>query len=78
MARILWSSTFRISKPLPQLRSETRGIARRSSGRFQLQQAITFDPCIVAGIRGYLCVRIVEILVLVPSIHQSDRRFVAN
>jgi hypothetical protein len=78
MTGILSGSPFWILKPRPRSRSETPGIARRSSGRFQLQRAITFDPCVVGGIRGYRCVRLVESIVLVPSIHRSTRRFVLS
>jgi hypothetical protein len=78
MAGILSSSPFRNSKPHPQIWSETLGIARRSSGRFQLRRAITFDSCVVDGIRGYCCVRLVESFILVSSIHRSDPQFDLN
>jgi hypothetical protein len=76
MAGILSSSPYRILKPLSQFRSEISGIACRSSGRFQLRQAITFYPSIVSRIRGHRCVRLVKSLVPVPSIRRSDRRFI--
>jgi hypothetical protein len=78
MAGILSSSPFRISKSHPHSRSETPGIARRSSGQFQLQRAITFDTCIVGGIWGYRCVCRVERFVSMLSIHRSDQWFVVN
>jgi hypothetical protein len=82
MAGILSSSPFQNSKPHPQIRSETPGIARRSSGQFQLQRqlrrAITFDQCVVGGIQGHHCVRLIEIFVPVPLICRSDQRFVPN
>jgi hypothetical protein len=82
MAGILSSSPFQNSKPHPQIRSETPGIARRSSGQFQLQRqlrrAITFDHCVVGGIQGHHCVRLIEIFVPVPLICRSDQRFVPN
>jgi hypothetical protein len=65
---ILSSSPFQNSKTHPQIRSETPGIARRSLERFQLRRAITFDPCIVSGIRGYRCIRLIESFVSVPLI----------
>jgi hypothetical protein len=82
MAGNLSSSPFKILKPIPKFRSETPGIARRSSGWFQLRrqlrQAITFNPCVVGGIRGCRCVCLVESFVLVLSIRRSDLRFVVN
>jgi hypothetical protein len=44
----------------------------------QLRRAITFDPCVVSGIRGYRCICLVERFVPVPSIHRSNRRFIPN
>jgi hypothetical protein len=78
MTGILSSSPFWILKPRQQSRSETLGIARQSSRRFQLQRAITFNPCVVGEIRGYRCVRLVESIVSVPSIRRSNRRFVLS
>jgi hypothetical protein len=86
MAGILSSISFQISKPLPQFRSETPGIARRSSEWFQLQwqlrrqlrRAFTFDPCVIGRIWGYRCVHLVESFVLMLLICRSDRRFVVN
>jgi hypothetical protein len=40
-------------KQFLQIRSLAPGIARRSSEWFQLRWAITLNPCIVCGIRGY-------------------------
>jgi hypothetical protein len=76
MAIILLSIPFWNSKPHPQSRSKNPEIARRSSGWFQLRRAITFDPCVVDGIWGYRCVRIIEGFVPVPSIRRFDWRFV--
>jgi hypothetical protein len=78
MAGIFSSSPFQNSKPHPQIHSETLGIAPRSSGRFQLRRAITFDLCVISGIRGYRYVRLIESFILVPSIHLSDQQFVLN
>jgi hypothetical protein len=45
---------------------------------FQLRQAITFDLCVVSGIRGYRCICLIERFVPVPSIRRSNRRFIPN
>ena len=70
------SSPFQNTKPFLQIRSLAPGIARRSSGRFQLRRqlrrAITPNPCIVCGIRGYRCVRLVEGFVAARSVHRLD------
>jgi hypothetical protein len=82
MDRILSSSRFQISKPLPRFRSESPEIAHRRSGRFQLERqfrrAITFAPCVVGGIHGYRCFRLVEIFALALSIRWIDLRFAIN
>jgi hypothetical protein len=61
-------SPFQVSKP--------PGIARQSSGWFQLrrqlQRVITFNPCVVSEIREYRCVCLVEGFVPVLLIHLSD------
>jgi hypothetical protein len=78
MAGIFSSSPFQISKRFLQVRSTTQGIARRSSGRFQLRQAITFNPCDVGEIRGYHYVCLVESFILVLLVHQFDHWFEVN
>jgi hypothetical protein len=50
----------------------------RSLGRLHLRGEITFDPCVISGIRGYHYVCLIESFVLVPSIRRSDQRFVPN
>jgi hypothetical protein len=47
MGGTLSSNPFQISKLFPQFRSIIPGIARRSSGRFQLRRASTFNLCVV-------------------------------
>jgi hypothetical protein len=78
----LSSSPFQILKPFPQIRSTIPGIARRSSGRFQLrrqlQRVITFNPCVISEIREYRCVRLIEGFLSVLSIHLSDLRSTVN
>jgi hypothetical protein len=78
MAGILSPSLFQISKPFPQIRSTIPEIAHRISRWFLLRRAITFNPCVAGKIREYCCVHIVEVFVLVLSIHQSDLRFTVN
>jgi hypothetical protein len=64
MSGFISSSPFQNTKRFLQIQSLAPGIARRSSGRFQLRRqirrAITPNPCIVCRIRGYRCVRLVE------------------
>jgi hypothetical protein len=78
MAGILSSRPFWILKPHPQSRSETPGIARRSSEQFQLWRVITIDPCVAGEIRGYRCVRLVEGFISVHLIRRSERWFTVN
>jgi hypothetical protein len=82
MAGTLSSSHFQILKPFPPIRSTNPRIARRSSRGFhlerQLRRAITFNSCVVGGIRGYRYIRIIESFVPMPSIRRSDCTFVAN
>jgi hypothetical protein len=70
------SSPFQNTKRFLQIQSLAPGIARRSSGRFQLRRqlrrAITPNPCIVCGIRGYCCVCLVEGFVGACSVCRSD------
>jgi hypothetical protein len=74
----LSSIPFQISKLFPQIRSTIPGIARRSSGRFQLRWAITFNPCVVGKIREYHYIHLVKSFVPMFSIHRSNRRFATN
>ena len=82
MTGFISSSTFQNKKRFLQIRSLAPGIARRSSGRFQLRrqfrQAITPNPCIVCRIRGYPCVRLVEGFVKARSVHRLDPRNSGN
>jgi hypothetical protein len=76
MSGFISSSPFQNTKQFLQIRSLAPGIARRSSERFQLErqlrQAITPNPCIVYGIRGYPCVRLVEGFVGAHSVCRLD------
>ena len=78
MSGFILSSPFQNTKRFPQIQSLAPGIARRSSGRFQLRRqlrrAITPNPCIVCEIRGYHCVRLVEGFVAARSVHRLDPR----
>ena len=82
MSGFISSSPFQNTKRFPQIQSLAPGIARRSSGRFQLRRqlrrAITPNPCIVCGIRGYRCVRLVEGFVAARSVHRLDPRISGN
>jgi hypothetical protein len=64
MSGFISSSPFKNTKRFLQIQSLAPGIARWSSGQFQLrrqlQRAITPNPCIVRRIRWYCCVRLVE------------------
>jgi hypothetical protein len=64
MSGFISSSPFQNTKHFLQFQSLAPGIARRSSGRFQLRRqlrrAITPKLCIVCRIREYCCVRLVE------------------
>jgi hypothetical protein len=70
-------STFQNTKPFLQIRSLAPSIARRSSERFQLRRqlrrAITPNPCIVCGIWGYRCIRLVEGFIAARSVPRSDQ-----
>jgi hypothetical protein len=74
MSGFISSSPFQNTKCFPQIQSLAPGIARRSSGRFQLRRAITPNPCIVCRIRGYRCVRLVEGFVAARSVRRLDPR----
>ena len=82
MSDFISSSPFQNTKRFFQIQSLAPGIARRSSGRFQLRRqlrrAITPNPCIVCGIRGYRCVRLVEGFVAARSVHRLDPRISGN
>jgi hypothetical protein len=82
MSGFISSSPFQNTKRFPQIQSLAPGIARRSSGRFQLRRqlrrAITPNPCIVCGIRGYRCVRLVEGFVAARSVRRLDPRISGN
>jgi hypothetical protein len=65
---------FQILKLFPQIRSTIPGIARWSLEWFQIRWPITFNLCVIGGIREYRCVRLIENFVPVLSI----RRFAAN
>jgi hypothetical protein len=75
-------SPFQNTKRFLQIQSLAPGIARRSSGRFQLRRqlrrAITPNPCIVCQIRGYRCVRLVEGFVAARSVRRLDPRIFGN
>jgi hypothetical protein len=76
------SSPFQNTKRFLQIRSLAPGIARRSSGRFQLRRqlrrAITPNSCIICRIRGYRCVRLVEGFVAARSVCRLDLRISGN
>jgi hypothetical protein len=76
MSGFISSSPSQNMKRFPQIQSLAPRIARRSSGRFQLRRqlrrAITPNPCIVCGIRGYRCVRLVEGFVAARSVRRLD------
>jgi hypothetical protein len=82
MSGFISLSPFQNTKLFLQIRSLAPGIARRSSERFQLRQqlrrAITPNPCIVCGIRGYRCVRIVEGFVGARSVCRLDPQISGN
>ena len=82
MSGFISSSPFQNTKRFPQIQSLAPGIARRSSGRFQLRRqlrrAITPNPCIVCGIRGYRCIRLVEGFVAARSVRRLDPRISGN
>jgi hypothetical protein len=72
------SSPFQNTKRFLQIQSLAPGIARRSSGRFQLRRAITPNPCIVCRIRGYRCVHLVKGFVAARSVRRLDPRISGN
>jgi hypothetical protein len=82
MSGFISSSPLQNTKRFLQIQSLAPGIARRSSGRFQLRRqlrrAITPNPCIVCGIRGYCCVRLIEGFVAVLSVRRLDPRISGN
>jgi hypothetical protein len=82
MSGFISSSPFQNTKRFLQIQSLAPGIARRSSGRLQLRRqlrrAITPNPCIVYGIRGYRCVRLVEGFVAARSVCRLDPRISSN
>jgi hypothetical protein len=82
MSGFISSSPIQNTKRFIQIQSLAPGIARRSSGRFQLRRqlrrAITPNPCIVCQIRGYRCVRLVEGFVAARSVRRLDPRIFGN
>jgi hypothetical protein len=72
------SSSFQNTKRFLQIQSLAPDIASRSSGRFQLRRAITPNPCIVCGIRGYRCVRLVKGFVAAHSVRRLDPQISDN
>jgi hypothetical protein len=82
MSDFISSSPFQNTKRFLQIQSLAPGIARRSSGRFQLRRqlrrVITPNPCIVCRIRGYCYVRLVEDFVAAPSVYRLDPRISGN
>jgi hypothetical protein len=78
MSGFISSNPFQNTKRFLQIQSIAPGIARRSSGRFQLRRAITPNPCIVCRIREYRCVRLVESLVAARSVRRLDLRISSN
>jgi hypothetical protein len=71
-------STFQSMKPFSHIQFPAPGIARRSSEWFQLQRAITPNPCIICGICGHHCICLVEGFVSVRSVRRSDPRISVN
>jgi hypothetical protein len=82
MTGFISSSPFQNMKRFLQIQSLAPGIARRSSGWFQLRRqlrrAITLNPCIVCRIRGYRCVRLVKGFVAARSVRRLDPRISSN
>jgi hypothetical protein len=82
MSDFISSSPLQNTKQFLQIRSLAPGIARRSSERLQLRRhlrrAITPNPWIVCGIRGYRCVRLVEGFVEAHSVNRLDPRISGN
>jgi hypothetical protein len=63
---------FWITKPFSQIHFPAPEIAHRSSERFQLPRAITFNPCVVGRIREYRRVRLVKGYVSVRPVRRPD------
>jgi hypothetical protein len=82
MSGFISSSPFQNTKRFLQIQSLAPGIARRSSGRFQLRRqlrrAITPNPCIACRIRGYRCVRLIEGFVAARSVRRLNPRISGN
>jgi hypothetical protein len=82
MSGFISSSPFQNTKRFLQIQSLAPGIARRSSGRFQLwrqlRRAITPTLCIISQIRGYRCVRLVEGFVAARSVRRLNTRISGN
>jgi hypothetical protein len=78
MSGFISSSPFQNTKQFLQIQYLALGIARGSSGRFQLRRAITLSPSIVCRIRGYRCVRLVEGFVTACSVHRLDPQISSN
>jgi hypothetical protein len=78
MSGFISSSQFQNTKRFLQIQFLAPDIARRSSGQFQLRRAITLNPYIVCGIRGYRCVRLVEGFVAARSVRRLDLRISGN
>jgi hypothetical protein len=78
MSGFISSNPFQSTKRFLQIQSLAPGIARRSSGRFQLRRGITPNLCIVSRIRGYRCVCLVEGFVAAHSVRRLDPRISDN
>jgi hypothetical protein len=82
MSGFISSSPFQNTKGFLQIQSLAPGIARRSSGQFQLRRqlrwAITPNPCIVCRIQGCRCIRLVEGFVAARSVRRLDPRISDN
>jgi hypothetical protein len=72
------SSTFQSTKWFPRIQFPALGIASQSLERFQIRRAITSNPCVVSGIWGYHCVRLIEGFILACSVRQSDLQISVN
>jgi hypothetical protein len=70
-----WNGFLIFNSQLPELVVEVR---KRFQLRWQLRRAITPNLCIVCGIRGYRCVRLVEGFVKARPVCQSDLQISAN
>jgi hypothetical protein len=82
MSGFISSSPLQNAKQFLQIRSLAPGIPRRISERFQLRRqlrrVITPNPCIVCGIRGYPCVRLVDGFVRARSVRRLEPRIFGN